>query len=847
MRRLLLRPSLMFALAWAAACADDISEVVTSGTSSGGETTTGPGTVSADTTAGQDTTDGRDTTTTTTTTTTGEPDSTSSSSSSSSSSSDSSSDSSSSDGTTGGPVCGNDITEDLEACDGRDLNEETCVTRGFDGGELACAADCSDYDTSSCTVSTCGDDVVDGDDVCDGTDLAGEDCVSLGFDAGTLACAVDCSGFDTSGCISFSCGNDVIEGMEVCDGTDLGGQTCASQGFGGGVLGCAPDCNGFDTSGCIVFSCGNDVIEDMEVCDGADLGGESCVSQGFDGGTLGCAPDCSAYATAACHLCGDGVAAGPEACDGADLLGTDCAGLGFDGGSLACDASCGFDTAACHLCGDGVMAGPEQCDGADLGGQTCQGLGFDFGNLMCGSGCGLDQIRCVSITTETEPNDDGMVAPGTNDFSAANANGPYTADALIAASIEPVGDDDVFAISNPGPGYIIVALETYGPVPGQCPAGVDTVLFLHAATGLQLAVNDDGGINSCSLLTGIPIPPGTTLYARVIDFGDNSAIASYHLHIRVDPVVCGDGVAGPGEQCDDGNLAAGDGCSATCMVEGAIQEIEPNGTSAQADAAGIVITGDAFIGGVIGPVLGDLDRFRLELADPQIVRFETFTSLGRCDPGYATTLRLFDAAGAQIIADTGALLGSGIANCAALVFPLPAGTFYVQVEETGNNSLLPTYLLEVQLIGDTGTETEPNEDLASANANLAGGVSDVYVFGDHTMQADSDYYAIDVPVAGSSLRLEIIEGDRAIETCESNGIDSRLTLYDAAGVQLVDDDDDGRGFCSLIDGTGATGQDANAHDLPAGTYYAQVRASTAAQANAGGQFIYRLVATVRRP
>ena len=32
-------------------------------------------------------------------------------------------------------------------------------------------------------------------------------------------------------------------------------------------------------------------------------------------------------------------------------------------------------------------------------------------------------------------------------------------------------------------------------------------------------------------------------------------------------VVCGDGTAGPGEQCDDGNFASGDCCDATCQLE----------------------------------------------------------------------------------------------------------------------------------------------------------------------------------------------------------------------------------------------------------------------------------------
>jgi cysteine-rich repeat protein len=33
--------------------------------------------------------------------------------------------------------------------------------------------------------------------------------------------------------------------------------------------------------------------------------------------------------------------------------------------------------------------------------------------------------------------------------------------------------------------------------------------------------------------------------------------------------VCGDGLVGKGEQCDDGNTAGGDGCSSTCQIEGA--------------------------------------------------------------------------------------------------------------------------------------------------------------------------------------------------------------------------------------------------------------------------------------
>ncbi len=51
---------------------------------------------------------------------------------------------------TGGAVCGDDVAEGFEVCDGIDLQGETCVSQGFSGGELACLPDCTGFDTSGC-------------------------------------------------------------------------------------------------------------------------------------------------------------------------------------------------------------------------------------------------------------------------------------------------------------------------------------------------------------------------------------------------------------------------------------------------------------------------------------------------------------------------------------------------------------------------------------------------------------------------------------------------------------------------------------------------------------------------
>ncbi|PKN44365.1 MAG: hypothetical protein CVU59_11810, partial [Deltaproteobacteria bacterium HGW-Deltaproteobacteria-17] len=96
---------------------------------------------------------------------------------------------------------------------------------------------------------TCGDGQIEGAEVCDGTALGTATCATQGFDGGELACATDCTAFDTTGCSNNeNCGNNTIEDAEVCDGTDLGTATCISQGFEGGTLACAANCGSFDTS-----------------------------------------------------------------------------------------------------------------------------------------------------------------------------------------------------------------------------------------------------------------------------------------------------------------------------------------------------------------------------------------------------------------------------------------------------------------------------------------------------------------------------------------------------------------------------------------------------------------------
>jgi len=47
-------------------------------------------------------------------------------------------------------LCRNNVTEGTEVCDGTDLGGQTCASKRYAGGTLACKSDCTDYDTSGC-------------------------------------------------------------------------------------------------------------------------------------------------------------------------------------------------------------------------------------------------------------------------------------------------------------------------------------------------------------------------------------------------------------------------------------------------------------------------------------------------------------------------------------------------------------------------------------------------------------------------------------------------------------------------------------------------------------------------
>jgi len=249
---------------------------------------------------------------------------------------------------------------------------------------------------------TCGNGTRDPGEQCDGADLGGETCVSRGFPGGALACHADCT-FDTSGCTSAPCGDGLVAAGEVCDPggiagspPNLGGKTCQSLGFpAGGSLTCLPDCTAVVTSphcslsvalrcrtaddcpaaescvaGCV--QCGNGFVDIDEECD--------------EGAANGNAPD---HCRASCRLpsCGDTIVDSGETCDrgGARWLGgtssgascctqADCPGGECSGGDCSANRD---DVAGCCRCDCTVAScGALDCDdGEACTVDSCEPLG----------------------------------------------------------------------------------------------------------------------------------------------------------------------------------------------------------------------------------------------------------------------------------------------------------------------------------------------------------------------------------------------------------------------------------------------------------------------------------------
>jgi len=432
---------------------------------------------------------------------------------------------------------------------------------------------------------------------------------SQGGDVGTGADA----GAGAEGGSVEVCGNGHREGSEECDdGNEVSGDgcdsTCQSESSGSAICG-----NGIKESG---EACDDGNVQPGDGCD-AECRVEQCGNNVVDAGEQ-CDPPKAGSCTDHCNFvsanCGNGKVEGDEECDdGNDVAGDGCfecrkecgdgkidAAAGeqcepaYNAPKCKTDCHCGPDCRWLPICGDGIVQADrgEQCDPSN--GVTCVACMTVTPQSCDGEGgCGGAPDTCVP---------DGSGGPVTNGTFDTTVSGWTPSDSRITAAVvndgSPAPDalEVTFATGDvraeagayqcvPVHAGVKYEFEAHYFIPADAPDGVGA-----AAVGLLYAGTQCAG----TLLTAYNGPQGLlrdawSPYSFQIDTSQVTNGPSFRLLLRLDVVRpkdvdgsrvrwdtvaltepgarCGDCHLDIGEQCDDGNHTAGDGCSADCQIE----------------------------------------------------------------------------------------------------------------------------------------------------------------------------------------------------------------------------------------------------------------------------------------
>jgi cysteine-rich repeat protein len=210
-------------------------------------------------------------------------------------------------------------------------------------------------------------------------------------------------------------------------------------------------------------------------------------------------------------------------------------------------------------------------------------------------------------------------------------SGFTTPDVTFTGDLAVVGDADIFQIDLTQTGRLIVDVGTTAVT--TCPSGT-TTLRLFNNLGHELAFDNTDGPSSCSafLATDLLDVPAGTYYVILEENGRNSSFAQYTIRFDVQAppaYVCGDAFRNLTEQCDDGNVLGGDGCSPTCTLENAgfVVETEFNGDPRGAQNLGTLAPGQT-VDVSASLYAADTDWFRFTLAGAASVRLNTYQTPG---------------------------------------------------------------------------------------------------------------------------------------------------------------------------------------------------------------------------
>ena len=281
-----------------------------------------------------------------------------------------------------------------------------------------------------------------------------------------------------------------------------------------------------------------------------------------------------------------------------------------------------------------------------------------------------------------------------------------------------------------------ITLETSGSLG-------DTRLYLYNSSGTQIAFDDDGGAGTFSKI--VRALTAGTYYAKVDEYGNNGTISNYTLRLSY-------------------ASSSGDG-------------YEPNNSSSTANS---IASG---IGQVhsISPV-GDIDYVRFSVYQTSDVVIETSGSLSS-----DTEIKLFGSSLSQLEYndDGGSGLYSRIDRLNSDSDALTPGTYYVAINEYGDNATISSYTITVTVSpvggggGGGGDDAYEENDtrLAAYHPGFNWEQTDLSSISGSGIQSDQDWYEIDVSPTG----FERVLVDATFRHADG---DIDIQLYNSSGTLL---------------------------------------------------------------
>ncbi len=414
-------------------------------------------------------------------------------------------------------------------------DSETNVTAGEacdDGGD---SEDCD----SNCTIAVCGDGTLNPLNTDMGATATGELC-----DDGNVDNDDPCLG----NCTVADCGDGFICSDASCNTAGLGPEECDDAGE-------SAACD----SNCTVAGCGDATVNNSagEECDAG--GGIGTANE-----TSTCDTDCTSA------FCGDGTvnATSGETCDDGNDSNADPCPDDVTAGGTCTPATCGDGLVCNSGCSTGPGGGNEECDDAGE-------------SLACDTDCSLASCGDGDVNaTRGEVCDDGNVSDADN--CPSGGGGQCLATATCGDGL--VCTDGACNTAGLGPEDCDDSGES-ATCDSNCTTAVcgDGTVNATAGEGCDDGDTDDndmcpsGGVGSCAAVatcgddivcSDASCTTGPGSGPEGCDDGvANGTGNGFCLSDCSVTQVCGDGTTNGTEECDDNNLADGDGCSSACEIE----------------------------------------------------------------------------------------------------------------------------------------------------------------------------------------------------------------------------------------------------------------------------------------